>query len=522
MKRIILIVLVLIIVVGAGVVLAVSMSPTKELNVTMNESPNKPVILIVIDSLMNEPLQKAIQENKAPALSFLINNGYLESEVISSYPTMSVTIDSTLLTGTYANEHKIPGLIWFKEDENRMISYGSGISEMWHNGIKNVAYDSVIRLNNEHLSNNVQTMHEQLATHDIQSASINGLLYRGSVEHHLHVPKLISTTNLLPKEIITNGPILLSLGALSQYNPENDRHKFAWKRMGVNNDFTVAELQYFIQQRQIPPFTLAYLPDADAPIHKNGPSDIKAIEKADQSIQEMLNSYPTWQEAIQQATWIIVGDSGQSTVKDDKETALIDLTELLQHYSLWERENTNGQIAIAINERMAYVYVNDKNVELTEVVNTLIQDERIDFIAWKDNETNYVASPESTQTLTFSPNGPNVDAYNQSWSIDGDITILDFTINDQGFVQYNNYPDALARLHGALHSQEGNFLIVDAKPTYEFIGKHSHDHAGGGAHGSLHKVDSVVPLIVTGTDDKPTFNRLVDMKEWIIRLVGGS
>ncbi len=53
--------------------------------------------------------------------------------------------------------------------------------------------------------------------------------------------------------------------------------------MGVNNDFTIAELQYFIHQRQIPPFTLAYLPDADAPIHKNGPSDIKAIEKADQA-----------------------------------------------------------------------------------------------------------------------------------------------------------------------------------------------------------------------------------------------
>ena len=163
MKRIILIVLVLIIVVGAGVVLAVSMSPTKELNVTMNESPNKPVILIVIDSLMNEPLQKAVQEDKAPALSFLINNGHLESEVISSYPTMSVTIDSTLLTGTYADEHKVPGLIWFKEDEDRRISYGSDISEVWNNGVRNVAYDSVIRLNNEHLSNEVQTMHEELA-----------------------------------------------------------------------------------------------------------------------------------------------------------------------------------------------------------------------------------------------------------------------------------------------------------------------------------------------------------------------
>ena len=520
MKRIILIVLIFIIVVGAGLVFAVSMSPTKELNVTINESPNKPVILVVIDSLMHEPLQKAIQENKAPALSFLINNGYIEPEVVSSYPTMSVTIDSTLLTGSYANEHKVPGLIWFKKDENRMISYGSGISEMWHNGIKNVALDSVIRLNNEHLSKNVQTIHEQLATRNVQSASINGLLYRGTVKHSLHVPKLIATTNLLPKKIMMNGPTILSLGALSQYNPHNDRHKFAWKRMGLNNDFTVNELKYFIQQRLLPPFTLAYLPDADAKVHKNGPNDLKAIEKADQSLQEMLNGYPTWQEAIQQATWIVLGDSGQSTVKDDKETALIDLTKLLQHYSLWERENTNGQIAIAINERMAYVYVNDKNVELTEVVNTLIQDERIDFIAWKDNETNYIASPESTQTLTFSQNGPNVDEYNQSWSINGDITILDFTINDQGFVQYNNYPDALARLHGALHSQEGNFIIVDAKPSYEFIGKHSHDHAGGAAHGSLHKVDSVVPLIVAGTDEKPTFNRLVDMKEWLIRLIG--
>ena len=522
MKRIILIVLVLIIITGASIVLAVSMSPTKGLNVTMNESPNKPVILIVIDSLMNEPLQKVIQENKAPALSFLINNGYLEPQVISSYPTMSVTIDSTLLTGTYANEHKIPGLIWFKEDENRIISYGSGISEMWHNGIKNVARDSVIHLNNEHLSNTVQTIHEQLATRNIQSASINGLLYRGSVKHQLHVPKLISTTKLLPDKIITNGPTLLSLGALSQYNPENDRHKFAWKRLGVNNDFTVEELKYFIQQKQLPPFTLAYLPDADAPIHKNGPNDIKALEEADQSLQEMLNIYPSWEEAIQQATWIVLGDSSQSLVKEKKETALIDLNELLQHYSFWERKNPNGQVAIAINERMAYVYVNDSNIKLTEVMNTLLHDERIDFIAWKDNETNYVASPESTQTLTFSPNGPNRDAYNQSWSIDGDTTILDFTINAQGFVQYNNYPDALARLHGALHSQEGNFLIVDAKPSYEFIEKHSHDHAGGGAHGSLHKVDSLIPLIVAGTDEKPTFNRLVDMKEWILRLVGGA
>ncbi|SES42007.1 hypothetical protein [Psychrobacillus sp. OK032] len=71
---------------------------------------------------------------------------------------------------------------------------------------------------------------------------------------------------------------------------------------------------------------------------------------------------------------------------------------------------------------------------------------------------------------------------------------------------------------GALHSHEGRFIIVDAKPQYEFIEKHSHDHAGGGAHGSLHKIDSLVPLIITGTQEKPEYNRLVDFKEWILRL----
>lgn len=169
---------------------------------------------------MSEPLQKAIKEGKAPAFEFLIHNGHFKQEMVSSYPTMSVTIDSTLLTGTYPNEHKVPGLIWFKEDENRIISYGSGIREIWNNGIRNVAMDSIVHLNNSHLSKEVQTIHEELDIQKLSSASINGLLYRGSFEHQLNVPNLVSMVNVLPKEIEINGPKLFSLGALSQYNPK--------------------------------------------------------------------------------------------------------------------------------------------------------------------------------------------------------------------------------------------------------------------------------------------------------------
>lgn len=503
-----------------GLILTISMSPTKQLEDATVPNNRKPIVLIVVDSLMTEPLQKAIKEGEVPAFSFLIKNGDFYPEFISSYPTMSVTIDSTLLTGTYANHHKIPGLIWFKKDEARMVSYGSGIAEIWDNRVKNVVADSVIHLNETHLSKEVLTIHEQLANAQIQTASINGLLYRGSFQQDLHVPKLLSITDLLPKEIKVKGPMLFSLGALSQYNPENDRYKYVWKRMGVNNEFTANELTYLIEQEKLPAFTLAYLPDADASIHKNGPGDRSEIKKADQALQKLLNSYGSWEEAVEEVTWVVMGDSGQSAIKEEKETALIDLNELLKGYTFLERGKENAQLAIAVNERMAYIYLNDEEIPFSDIVESLKKDERIGFIAWRDEQINHVVISDDKE-LTFSPNGPYIDEYKQSWRLDGDLSTLDIK-DERGILRYHAYPDALARLYGALHSQTGKVIIVDAKPSYEFIEKHSHDHAGGGAHGSLHRVDSVVPLIVSDETERPPSNRLVDVKEWVIGLLGGS
>ena len=522
MKRKIVIAFVILIVLSFGLILAISISPTKKLDEVTKNSTNKPIVMLVVDSLMSKPLQKVVKDGEAPAFAFLIENGQLHEEMISPYPTMSVTIDSTLLTGTFPDQHKVPGLIWFKKDENRKISYGSGIREIWNNGVKNVAMDSVVHLNQTHLSRDVQTIHEELANRGLLSASINALLYRGSNEQQLHVPKLISMTKLLPQEIEVNGPALLSLGALSQYNPDNKLHKFVWNRMGVNDQFSANELIYLIEQQKLPSFTLTYLPDADATIHKHGPEDLKGIKKADEALQHIFNSFSSWEEAIQQVTWIVLGDSGQSIIKEDKETSLIDLNHLLNNYTFWEGKKRDAQLAIGINERMAYIYINDDQVELSEVVNILKEDERIGFIAWKDAETNYVVTPQSDDEFTFSPKGPYVDDYDQSWKMNGNTSILNLNVENGGRIQYQDYPDALARLHGALHSQEGRVILVDAKPSYEFVDKRSHDHAGGGAHGSLHKVDSIVPMIVTGTNEFPEYNRLVDLKEWILQLLSGT
>lgn len=86
---------------------------------------------------------------------------------------------------------------------------------------------------------------------------------------------------------------------------------------------------------------------------------IKGIEKADKQLQNILNSYDSWDEALKKAVWIVMGDSGQSPIGKDKNQSLISLNSLLQNYrisKLGEPIKENDQIVLAVNERMAFIY----------------------------------------------------------------------------------------------------------------------------------------------------------------------
>jgi hypothetical protein len=61
-------------------------------------------------------------------------------------------------------------------------------------------------------------------------------------------------------------------------------------------------------------------------------------------------------------------------------------------------------------------------------------------------------------------------------------------------------------------------IVITARPRYELESQYYPTHLGGGSHGSLHKYDSMIPLIVAGSDrpfKEPP--RLVDFKEFIIK-----
>ncbi|MDF2713280.1 MAG: phosphodiesterase [Paenibacillus sp.] len=481
----------------------------------------KPVVTILIDSLMDKPLQEALRQGKAPALKFLIDHGQYFPKVVSSFPTMSVTIDSTLLTGVYADQHHVPGLVWYSDREKRMIFYGNGAKEALKIDQLQVLIDSIYHLNQVQLSQNVKTVHEELADSGKHSASINATIYRGRTERDLRVPESMANTTRLPDHYKITAPALFSYAAFAQLDPANASHTALWEKYGMNDEFTGRDIAYLVKQGKLPEVTIAYMPENDNVVHRKGPEELKGVEHADRALQSVLNAYGSWEEAVSKAVWIILGDSAQSDVLEKREEAAVDLRPLLNDYriaKLGKPVGEDDQIVIAANERMAYIYAISPDLKLSDVMHRMHAEDKLDMIAIKqDDSVMLTAGGKSDSVLTYRPGGDYTDEYGQTWSLSGDPALADISLHELG-IEYGKYPDVLARLYGALHSHEGQYAVVTVKPGYELIGESSPTHHGGGAHGSLHELDSVVPLIVAGTDSKPKSLRLVDLKNWILQM----
>lgn len=352
----------------------------------------------------------------------------------------------------------------------------------------------------------------------IPSASINSFVYRGNTPKRLHVPRLLSTlTRFEDGEWTTNATSILSLGLFSKLRPRG----FTLQIAAGNYKYTARELRHLIRRKQLPGFTFCIFQDLDARIHFRGPMDIKGIAKIDREIQKTLNMYPSWEEALNRNVWMVMGDNGHSPTGGSYRKFVIDLRKTLKKYRIGRIDrpvHKKDQIVLCVNQRMAYIYILDKNLSLSEVSEQLKNDPRIDIIARKDGDFIHVTSGMREGSLHYCPTGEYTDEYRQTWSMEGNPELLDLHVKNNNELFYGDYPDALARVYSVLHSHSGRFIVVNAKPGCDFKAQSTPFHLGGAAHGSLHKQESLVPLVIAGTTEKPLFPRMVDMKELVLRL----
>jgi predicted AlkP superfamily pyrophosphatase or phosphodiesterase len=491
---------------------------------SINGNHTKKVILLLVDSLMAEAIDRGIAHKELPALQFLIEHGQYYKDVVSSFPTMSVTIDSSLFTGTYSDGHRVPGLVWYSTKEKKLINYGTGPMEIIKHGINPVLVDALVNLNGSHLNRQLPTIYEDLARRGMKSGSINGLIYRGNVDHTLSIPAWIQAPTSLPKSFTVKGPDFLALGSLSDpLEGIQQRPDGLANRMGFNNRYSIQTVNYLIKENKLPDFLTVYLPDLDQKIHKKGPGERSGVKEIDRQLQSLLQSFGSPEAALNKAIFVVVGDSGMTQILPAGHHPTIDLPSFFNDYNVLrqgESATNETDIVLAVNETMAYVYKLKADKPLKDIAYLLKDDPRIAFISWKEKEWIYAIQGETSKELRFKANGKLIDPYQQKWTVEHDAEVLDLIINDpQHTLNYGQYPDALQRLFGALHSHTGDFLVVAAKPGYELADRGSPTHKGGGGHGSLGHAESLIPLIVCGTDQKPQYLRIIDLKSFLLKLL---
>lgn len=485
---------------------------------------HKKVMMILVDTMTGELVEKGIQSGQMPALKFLFDHGKHFNEVVAPFPSMSVTIESSIVTGEMADIHKVPGLSWYSEEEGRIINYGTSLSFLWKNGLEEGIYDAIYSLNNDHLSEDVNTIFEELDQHQLSSGAINTLVYRGNYDHQLTMPSISDELLRLPEKMTTKGPNLLAFGALTHpevLEEDNFEDSFR-KRFGLMDIYSMQVTEAVIKEKKQPDFLMVFLPDFDKIAHKHGSDYVEGFIEIDKYLQGILSAYGSWDKALEETIFLVVGDHGSDQQRSSRDNISIDLDSLFAEYDiapLGERVGT-GDLAFGVNQRMVYVYdVHNKGL-IPLLADRARLDERIALCAWQEEEWIVVNHPESLDNFRFKKDGLWTDKYEQSWNIDGNENIVGIQVDEtRKEIKYTDYPDVLNQLFTAMHSHPTSKVILVAKPSHNFIAEGIPVHPDGGEHGGLHKNDTLTSLIVAGTEQYPQNLRLVDLKKYIVNLL---
>ncbi|MHB1127762.1 MAG: alkaline phosphatase family protein [Bacillota bacterium] len=490
----------------------------------------KKVILCIIDSLHREVLEECFRDGLVPAWEFIKDHGTYYPECISSFPTMTPTAVSSITTGQWADAHGIPGFAWYNHRENRFVNYGANMASAIKLGLNQSMQDLFLDLNRYHLSPTVKTIFENLAEHGVTSGSINSFVHRGPLSHPVRWPWLMRllTQFARNKKASVSGPKLLVAGKVCRPEfiarvPFPFKSTAPWRRYGINDTVSGMAAEA-VARSGLPDFTVIYFPGTDHEAHDHGPLKThQSLVGVDRWLQRLLDTFGSWEAAMEQAVFILTGDHSQSDISREEEH-IIYLDRLLSGFRrlpLHRPKVQRAEIAISPNERMAYIDILQDNEQLRDrVIQVLSHDPRVDLVMWKEGQNYLAVKGGSQKKFCFRPGGNLVDDYGRRWEWEGCPEVIDARVEGDQII-YGDYPDALARMSSALDTAPAGLRVaLSAVPLYEFHGECAPIHPGGGSHGSLHRIDSLIPLTVGGTDQQLENPRIIDLYQFVLREFG--
>ena len=462
----------------------------------MNGQPKK-LVMVVIDALKPSMLERAVAGGRAPAMARIMQQGVYVGDCVAAFPSVTPVCAATITTGVGPDQHLIPSMNWYHREEERYIEYGSSFSASRQFGVVRSLTDTVYRMNDEHLSHDVDTVFESLDDADVRTAGTTYLIYRGRHRHEVANESALArivTSTLFRRTIY--GPQELFYADLYASRRTGCRGQLGLP--GARDQHTGCVGAY-LAENDLFDFLLFSLPDNDAYSHRNGPhAQVTSIAGADRQIERLIHAAGGPDEFFDEYAIVILSDHSQAAVEErirlDYAFAEFDVATPSPARSI------GAEIALSPAQRSAMIYAldEDRSKELSSAaVQAASELEGVDLIMTMGAADEAVVTSRRGE-LRFTSGGDLVDLRGDRWSVEGDLAVVRAELQDGRFLT-TEYPDALARIWSALHCPNSGDVLLSASPGFEFVDWGGSDHVGGGSHGSLHRTDSLGALLWCGT-----------------------
>lgn len=504
----------------------------------------KKLLLIVVDACTSRVLVPAFAAGRLPNLQALAVAGSFNPFSTAIFPSITPAATSSIVTGEYPRDHGIAGAYWFDTERDEVAYFGDDFWVIAQEGYGKFFEDFLVKLNHTRLR--ADTLFQITERAGLRAACLNYFIFHGDVKHEAHVPLLLRIMPGAPTTEQVEGPTVMHLGDFITTGERVAGAKLeatggALHRFGLEDDATAALLLELIKADALPDFTLAYFPDYDWKSHEVGPDEaVTVLDNFDRCLGEIFAAAGGLEQLLEQVCIVFTSDHSQSHVVLDEDEASIRLDETLKEFSLataGEAWSGDDQIMACPNMRVAQIYARRPTTELFErVVKDLLRERRIDQVCWhegivaKDRNGYYVATADrGVLRFWISEAGEGAavesatDDYGCRWSWEGDLRAVGARVSDDGRLIFREYPNAFERLAGGLDHHEGGHIWATARPGFEFRVPGAKVHERGGSHGSLHELDSIMPLILAGAPDGvsiPAHPRTVDIAPLCLTILG--
>jgi predicted AlkP superfamily pyrophosphatase or phosphodiesterase len=423
----------------------------------------KKLVLIVVDGMTPAAFERALEDGRAPALSFLTEHGDYR-QATSVFPSLTPVCITSIATGAGPGVHHIPSLVWWNRRERRIVEYGSSLSALRAAGLSQSVLDTIFNMNARHLARDATTVYEALEDAGLVAAAVNITCYRGQ---HRYLPTLPGVHRA------AYGPRRFFFYGLFESDRAGAPFAVRSRRAGSVDAYASAVGRWLVTRDGFD-FLAYYLSGFDFASHESGPDGAAAdhaLEQIDAAVGAIFEAAGGPDEFLERYVVVLLSDHGQTPVERAAQL----------HVPFADIAH---EVVVTASNRAGQVYLlPDARTDAAELSQRLDGFEAVD--------------------VTLRREGGEIVARRDGADLPADKL-------DQ--------PDAAWRARSALSNPNAGELLVSAAEGWELADLGGGHHAGGGSHGSLVAGDSFVPVVTVGLGRQ--IQRITDVAPAVLEYFG--